>query len=235
MKYFFALLLAFCSDVFGQSITAKSFLVADGDGTTIISHNAEDVRAIASITKLMTVMVVLDAKQDLDEYIKPYTRRELIKLAMVKSDNHASLQLCEKYPGGLARCLTAMNTKARSLGMFDTNFVDPTGLGSLNVSTANDLVRLVIAASKYKQIVEDSSTSHVKIMLSKKYWVFNNTNPIIGKRHEFIVSKTGYIKASGGCVVMMLNTDKGTRIVVVLGSKDTKTRIPEAEFIGLTN
>ena len=98
-----------------------------------------------------------------------------------------------------------------------------------NVST--ELVKLVMAASKYPTIVEASGSSTVKIHLKKKWLVIRNTNPIIGKRHNFLVSKTGYIRASGGCIVMMLDTDIGRRIVVVLGSKNTHTRIPEAEFI----
>jgi len=213
------------------NITAKAWLVADGNGKILQEENIHEVRAIASITKLMTVMVVLDAKQDLDEYIKPYTRRELIKLAMVKSDNKAAQTLCQNYPGGTVYCVRAMNTKAAELGMIKTKFHEPTGLSVFNVSTASELVKLVIAAKTYPEIVEDSKTSQVKIQIRKKWLVFNNTNPIIGKRHEFLVSKTGWITVSGGCIVMMLNTDVGQRIVVLLGSKNTRTRIPEAEFI----
>ena len=213
------------------NITAKSWLVADGTGKILQEENIHEVRSIASISKLMTVMVVLDAKQDLDEYIKPYTRRELIKLAMVKSDNPAAQSLCKKYPGGTSECVRAMNAKALELGMINTKFHEPTGLSVFNVSTAEELIKLVIAAKDYPEIVESSKTNQVKIQIRKKWFVFNNTNPIIGKRHEFLVSKTGWITASGGCIVMMLNTDVGQRIVVLLGSKNTKTRIPEAEFI----
>ena len=212
-------------------ITAKSWLVADNEGNVIQSENINEIRSIASITKLMTVMVVLDAHQDLDQYIKPYTRRELIQLALVKSDNNATQLLCKHYPGGNAECVKAMNIKAHFLNMPNTKFIEPTGLSVFNVSTATELIKLVSAASKYPEIVETSKTSQVKIKIRKKWFIFNNTNPIIGKRHEFIVSKTGWITASGGCIVMMLNTDVGKRIVILLGSKNTKTRIPEAEFI----
>ena len=212
-------------------ITAKSWLVADNDGNVIQSENINEIRSIASITKLMTVMVVLDAHQDLDQYIKPYTRRELIQLALVKSDNNATQLLCKHYPGGNAECVKAMNIKAHFLNMPNTKFIEPTGLSVFNVSTATELIKLVSAASKYPEIVETSKTSQVKIKIRKKWFIFNNTNPIIGKRLEFIVSKTGWITASGGCIVMMLNTDVGKRIVILLGSKNTKTRIPEAEFI----
>jgi D-alanyl-D-alanine carboxypeptidase len=103
----------------------------------------------------------------------------------------------------------------------------------MNISTAKDLLELTLAASYYPEIVEASKTPQVKIQIKKKWLFFNNTNPIIGKRHNFIVSKTGTTNAAGGCIVMMLDTDIGRRIVVVLGSKNGKTRIPEAEFIAL--
>lgn len=213
------------------NITAHSWLVADGNGKVIKSENILQQRSIASITKLMTTIVVLDANQDLNQYIKSYTRRELIQLAIVHSDNKASESLCQNYPSGRDGCIKAMNIKAQELGMTRTKFVDPTGLGVMNVSTAEDLIKLVLASSKYSEIVTASKMSQVKIHLKKRWLVFNNTNPIIGKRHDFIISKTGWIRASGGCIVMMLDTDIGRRIVVVLGSKNTHTRIPEAEFI----
>ena len=212
-------------------ITAQSWLVADSTGKIIQGENTKDVRSIASISKLMTAMVVLDANQDLDEYIKPYTRRELIQLILVHSDNKAAEILCNNYPGGKSSCVKALNNKANLLSLPNTRFIEPTGLSVFNVSTAEELVKIVITASHYPEIVQASKTSQVKIKIRKKWIVFNNTNPIIGKRHEFIVSKTGYIRASGGCIAMMLDTDVGRRIVIVLGSKNTHTRIPEAEFI----
>ena len=222
---------AVAADAKSMSITATSWLVADEDGQIIQGKNTEQQRSIASITKLMTAMVVLDAHQDLDEFIKPYSRLELIQLAIVKSDNRASELLCDNYPGGRDSCIRAMNVKARQLGLTKTRYIDPTGLSIMNISTAEELIKIVLESAKYPEIVEASNLSQVKIKLKKKFLVFNNTNPIIGKRHDFVVSKTGYIRASGGCIVMMLNTDVGRRIVVVLGSKNTHTRIPEAEFI----
>lgn len=231
-KIFIVFLLAiFSTASFAEKITAESWLVANESGNIIQGSNINQVRSIASITKLMTAIVVLDAKQDLDQFIKPYTRKELIQLSVVRSDNRASEILCQHYPGGRESCIKAMNAKARELGMTDTKFVDPTGLGVMNVSTAVDLIKLVTASKDYDLIVDSSKMSEVKIQLRKKWLIFPNTNPLIGKRHEFLISKTGYIRASGGCIVMMLDTDIGRRIVVVLGSKNTKTRIPEAEFI----
>jgi len=212
-------------------ITATSWLVADGTGKIIDGANTTQVRSIASISKLMTAMIVLDAKQDLDEYIKPYTRRELLQLAIVHSDNKATDILCNSYPGGRTECVRALNAKSVSLNLPNTRFVEPTGLSVFNVSTAEELVTMVMAASTYPEIVLASKTSEVKIKIKRKWLVFRNTNPIIGKEHNFIVSKTGYIRASGGCIVMMLDTDIGRRIVVVLGSKNMHTRIPEAECI----
>lgn len=233
MKWLFTLALLFATNANAYNwptITAKSWLVADGDGKVIDSQNAQAQRSIASISKLMTAMVVLDRQQNLDEIISQRPRIDWINLALVKSDNHAAKVLCDNYPGGINACIYAMNIKARVLNMPETHFIEPTGLSVMNVSTATDLVQLVLAASKYPEIVEASSSSEVKIKLINKWFVFHNTNPIIGKRHKFIVSKTGYINASGGCIVMMLDTDVGRRIVVVLGSKNTRTRIPEAEF-----
>jgi hypothetical protein len=216
-------------------VTAKSWLVADGKGKIIEGENTSQMRSIASITKLVTVMVVLDAKQDLDEYIKPYTRGEMIQLALIKSDNKSSLDLCRHYPGGSSFCLKAMNDKVKSLGLTKTQFVESSGLSVMNVSTAEELVTVVMEAAKYPEIVLASRTSEVKIKIRKKWFIFHNTNPIIGQRHDFVVSKTGFINASGGCIVLMIDTDIGRRIVVVLGSKNTRTRIPEAEFIATKN
>lgn len=224
---FFIFLVSFSGYTLGKDITATSWLVATGDGDIIKSENMHQQRSIASITKLMTAMVVLDADQNLDEYIKPYTRRELLQLAIVHSDNRASETLCKHYPTGRDGCIQAMNRKANFLGMIDTKFVDPTGLGIMNHSTAYDLIKLVKAAELYSEIVHASGMSAVKIKQKKKFLVFRNTNPLTATK-EFIVSKTGYIRASGGCIVMMLDTEFGRRIVVLLNSKNTKTRIPEA-------
>lgn len=212
-------------------ITAKSWLVADEQGRVIKSENPDQIRSIASITKLMTVMVVLDAHQELTERVNMFTRQQLIEMAIVHSDNKAAQFLCENYPTGMHGCIQSMNLKAKLLGMKNTSFVEPTGLSVMNVSTATELIKLVQAASAYPVITKASQMSEVKIQIKKRWLVFKNTNPIIGKRHKFIVSKTGYINASGGCIVMMLDTDIGNRIVIVLGSKNTHTRIPEAEFI----
>lgn len=220
--------------------TAQAWLVADGSGKILNGENTQDIRSIASITKLMTVMVVLDANQPLDQVIstklhkKKLTRKELIDLAIIHSDNNAAKIICEKYVTGLKGCVNDMNLKAKELNMHNTFFIEPTGLYNDNVSTAEDLIKLVMSASKYPLIVEDSNIASIKFPTSKKKVIeFRNTNSLVGKDYEFIVSKTGFIRKSGGCIVMMLNTDHGVRTVVLLGSKNTKTRIPEAKSIAL--
>ena len=228
----FFLFVSFHSYAFEwPSVTAKSWLIADANGQLIKSEKPDQVRSIASITKLATVMIVLDARQALTETIGDFTRQQLLDMALVRSDNRAAQLLCDNYIGGRVACVRAMNLKAKLLGMPNTNFVEPTGLSIMNVSTARELIKLVQISSTYPEIVRSASTSEVKIKIRKKWVVFHNTNPIIGKRHKFIVSKTGYINASGGCIVLMLDTEIGNRIVIVLGSKNTHTRIPEAEFI----
>jgi D-alanyl-D-alanine endopeptidase (penicillin-binding protein 7) len=233
------------SVVAGGHLTAESWLVSDPQGNVIRSENTDQIRSIASITKLLTVMTVLDANQNLDEQltivrshkshiptkIKTLSRRTLIDLAMVKSDNRAAQTLCEHYPGGARACVLEMNMKLKSLGMLNSMVYEPTGLDSRNVSTARELVMLVKAARTYGPVIEASQKTKVQIKLKKKYLLFPQTNPLVGKTQRVIISKTGWITASGGCIVMLMDTDLGDRIVVVLGSKNTRTRIPEAEFI----
>ena len=218
-------------------LTAQSWLVADGNGKILDGNKTTDIRSIASITKLMTVMVVLDAHQDLDQIIstklhnKKLSRRDLISLAIIKSDNQASVLLCQNYPTGLFGCVQAMNEKARYLGMIDTRYVEASGISSDNVSTVIDLIKIVRAAKQYAPIVKASNTSFGSIKIKKKVYVYKNTNPIIQSRHDFLVSKTGTTHAAGGCLVMMLDTAIGERIIVLLGSRNGKTRIPEARQI----
>jgi len=235
MKTLLCIFTLLASNVFAMDITAASWLVADGEGKIIQSDNPDKSRSIASITKLMTVMVVVDAGQNPKQLINGLTREQHIQLALVHSSNESATILCDNYPGGRIHCIRDMNSKAVAIGMNNTRFIEPTGLSPMNTSTAKDLLQLVLSASYYSDIREASSTPQVKIKIRKKWFFFNNTNPIIGKRHEFIVSKTGWTNIAGGCIVMMLNTDIGKRVVVVLGSKDTHTRIPEAEFIATYN
>jgi D-alanyl-D-alanine endopeptidase (penicillin-binding protein 7) len=223
-------LTLFTTQVFGKDITATSWLVADYKGKIIDGENYQEVRPIASVTKLMTAMVILDTSQSLDEHIGLYTRRDLIQLMITHSDNKAATTLCEKYPGGKIDCVRAMNHKAHMMGLINTKYTDPTGLSVFNVSTADDLIDIVLEASKYTEIVA-ASKSTTTVQNKKRLVSVNNTNPITRKRNDIIVSKTGWIRASGGCLVMLVDTDLGRRVIVVLNSKTIKTRIPDAEYI----
>jgi serine-type D-Ala-D-Ala endopeptidase (penicillin-binding protein 7) len=242
----------FSVTVDAKPITAKSFLVTDIDGDVILEKNADQVRPIASITKLMTAMVVLDANQDLDEplhinfklrgkyhtqlplAVRDLPRRTLMDLALVKSDNLAAYTLCEYYPGGVDQCVRAMNIKAAMLHLIHTQYADPTGLDPNNVSTARDLAQLVLVARHYQPITEASGMPSVSVKVKKRWWQFGNTNPLVKRTNDVRVSKTGYIGSSGGCVVMLLDTNLGERVIVLLGSKNTRTRFPEAEKIAVT-
>ncbi|CAO6123722.1 D-alanyl-D-alanine endopeptidase [Candidatus Pelagibacterales bacterium] len=210
-------------------ISAKSWVIADVNGKIIKGANTNDLRSIASITKLMTAMVVLDANQNLDEKINDISRRQHLRLALIRSNNDSSDLLCEHYPGGYQACVDAMNAKARSLKMRDTSFVDASGLDDDNVSTSSSLIKLVLAAQTYPLIVKSSQTPKMRIKLDEGYYSYKNTNPLVSKK--FIVSKTGYIRAAGGCIALLMDTNKGRRVVVILGSKNTHTRIPEVRHL----
>ena len=233
MKAITLLLLFLSLNVNATSISAKSWLIADDKGTVLKSEYPEDQRSIASITKLMSAMVVLDANQNLKEKIGGYTREQHLYLSIVRSVNTSADILCRRYPGGMKKCIDAMNEKAVALGMSNSYFADATGINAGNKSTALDLIKLVLASKEYPLIVEASRTQKLDYSTGKSKRVFNNTNPIVGARYDFVVSKTGLTTAAGGCIVMMLDTEVGRRIVVLLGSRNGKTRIPEAEFLAL--
>jgi D-alanyl-D-alanine endopeptidase (penicillin-binding protein 7) len=150
---------------------------------------------------------------------------------MVKSDNHAAELLCKHYVGGYGNCIGDMNVNAARYGMKNTTFVDSTGLLSGNTSTAEDLLILLNVAEKNYLIVSAAQKTKVEIQHKKKWLIFKQTNPLIGHKHEFVVSKTGTTIAAGGCIVLTVKTERGLRRVVVLSSKNGRTRIPEAEFI----
>ena len=204
--------------VSAKEITAESWLISD-NGNITSSKNSKEVRSIASITKLVTVMVFLD--------MNPYPsekHKELIRRSLISSDNKASKTLCDDFIGGHSDCIFMMNLKASQLGLKNTRFIEPTGLSIFNVSTAEELVKIVEEASKYPLIVESSNTKSLKI---KKH-VYTNTNPHVNMYND-IVSKTGYIRMSGGCIVMMIKTHDGLKTAILLGSKNTHTRIREMD------
>lgn len=204
---FVSLMLAF--SCYATTITAKSWLVYD-EGKIIDGENMSTIRSIASITKLITVMTFLDAKKN----VITKSHQDLIQRTLVSSDNTSADLLCKSYPGGRSRCINDMNWKVKLMGLKNTRFLDPTGLSMFNVSTAKELIEIVKAASQYPEIVKSSQT------------LSGNTNSLVGK-YDLTISKTGFINMSGGCIVMMYKQ----KIVVILGSKNTRTRIPEAEML----
>jgi len=219
-----------------DDLTARSWLVADANNTILAGKDTATVRSIGSITKLMTVLAVLETRPMLDQsflYSKQLrlTRQELIEIALVRSDNHAADMLCYNYPGGYKNCIQAMNQLAVKYDMPNTRFTDASGLQPGNISTGEDLLKLLNIAEKNYLIVGAASKTDVKIKNKKKWLVFKQTNPLIGHKHKFIVSKTGTTNAAGGCIILTVETERGLRRVVVLGSKNGRTRIPEAEFI----
>lgn len=224
-----------------EKVLATNYIVSDLDTGEIIAEKAtEEIRSIASITKLMTAMVVLDANQDLEEKIKItktpgvstklplnsyVTRSELILLTLMSSDNGAAKLLAENYPGGESEAIIAMNQKARSLNMQNTKFVDPTGLLSDNVSNLNDLLKLTSAAYNYDIIRLYSTRSHDQIIVNKKNRIeFRTTNSLVSKA-DISLSKTGWIRASGGCLLMVAYSQGKRLAIILLNSRNTQTRI----------
>jgi D-alanyl-D-alanine carboxypeptidase len=234
------LLALFCyvGIIQAQPITAKSWLITNEDTNVVLDASNEDrIQPIASISKLIAAMVVLDAKQDLDELVPLSTkikdalpsqlsRRTLLELALVNSNNRAAQTLCEQYPGGFGVCVYVMNLKLQSLNMVDSIVYEPTGLDKRNTSSAKQLVNLVKAAANYPFIVEADKKTSVEVIVKKRKLVYHNTNPLIGKK-DFTISKTGWISASGGCIVTKLNNS----IIIVLGSRNTHTRIYEVTYL----
>lgn len=229
-------------------------LIYDENGQQPLhSKNAEVVAPIASITKLMTAMVVLDAKLPLDEEISlspldinkqkrtrsrmrtgmTLTRGELLKLALMASENLSAAALARTYPGGTEAALAQMNAKARELGMTSTRFLDPTGLNSGNVSTANDLVKMVRAAQRYELIHQFStSTSHTYEQAGQRPLRFHNTNPLVRNASWDIgLSKTGYISEAGRCLVMEAKIEEHPVIIVLLDSWGKNSRVGDANRV----
>jgi D-alanyl-D-alanine endopeptidase (penicillin-binding protein 7) len=217
----------------------------------VFAKAPNEVTPIASLTKLMTAMVTLDAGLPLDEpiaieiddfdYLKgtrsrlragaELPRREMLRLALMSSENRAASTLARHYPGGSAAFVAAMNDKARALGMKATRFRDPTGLSADNVSTANDLAVLVAAAAQYPLIREFSTTdSHVvEIQPTGQVLGFNNTNGLVKNGDwDIQLSKTGYIREAGKCLVMMATIASRPVVIVLLDSLGRYTRVADA-------
>ena len=234
-------------------LRSSSALVLDAaTGEAVIDKNSDAVVPIASITKLMTAMVILDRGLALDTKIvlsrddirtirrsrtrlrtgASLTRDELLMLALMASENLAAAALGRTYPGGMDAFVEAMNAKAAKLGMTDTHFVEPTGLSPENVSSARDLAQLVRAANEYPLIREYSTRERGTVMVFKRPVSFGNTNRLVrSSQWDIELSKTGYISQAGRCLVMRVHLASKDLIVVLLDSWGRQSRIGDANRI----
>jgi D-alanyl-D-alanine endopeptidase (penicillin-binding protein 7) len=233
------------------SLKSSVALVIDQDTQQVLfSKNPEAVLPIASITKLMTALVVVEAGLSLDERLSitqedvdvfkgtgsrlrvgtALTRGELLHLALMASENRAAHALGRTYPGGLVAFREAMNAKASLLGMHHTQFVEPTGLSSDNRSSASDLAVLVREASRHPLIGDLSTTPDLQMALGARQVAFRNTNGLVrNPAWEIALQKTGYISEAGRCVVMKAQTAGRNLIMVLLDSAGRHARIGDAE------
>jgi serine-type D-Ala-D-Ala endopeptidase (penicillin-binding protein 7) len=222
-------------------LRSASALVTDSEGNLIYAKDISTVRSIASITKLMTAMVILDADLDMDEkvtitredrdlvrltgsrleYGATLSRSELLELALMSSENRAATALGRSYPGGMELFITHMNNKAKTLAMHDSHFADPAGLLAENVSTASDLAKMVAAAGSYPLIAQATTTvrKEVRPYASRGPLNYGNTNRLLkNKSWDIALSKTGYINEAGRCLVMQANIEGENLSIVLLNS-----------------
>jgi D-alanyl-D-alanine endopeptidase (penicillin-binding protein 7) len=234
--------------------SANAIIIDASSQAPVYAKGADDVTPIASLTKLMTAIVTLDAQLPQDETIAIDTedfdfvkgtksrlrmgavlsRREMLRLALMSSENRAASSLARSYPGGTEAFVAAMNDKARELGMTRTSFSDPTGLSARNVSTASDLARLVAAAAEYREIRDFSTTpSHyVEVQPTGQLLGFNNTNMLVRSGDWNIqLSKTGYIREAGKCLVMLATIASKPFVIVLLDSAGKYTRLGDAQRV----
>ncbi len=228
-------------------------LVLDQDTNEVLfSKNPQAVLPIASITKLMTALVVAEATLPLDEILSisvedvdtekgsrsrlrvgtSLSREEMLHLALMASENRAANALGRHYPGGMSAFVAAMNRKAQALGMGDTVYVEPTGLSSRNRSSATDLAVLVRAADKYDLIRQQSTSQAHDVAVGPRNVHFRNTNGLVRSGEWDIgLQKTGYITEAGRCLVMQAQLSGRKLIMVLLDSAGKYSRIGDAERI----
>ena len=234
-------------------LRSASALVLDADtGEIVFTKNSDAVLPIASITKLMTAMVIIDRGLDLEQRVVlsredvdlrkgsksrlrngvELTRDELLLLALMASENRAAAALGRTYPEGTEGFVEAMNRKAAGLGMTDSRFVDATGLSSRNVSSARDLAKLVHAAHGYELIREYSTRDRATVTVYGRPMAFRNTNGLVrSTQWEIGLSKTGYISEAGRCLVMRVRLASKDLIVVLLDSWGRQSRVGDANRI----
>jgi D-alanyl-D-alanine endopeptidase (penicillin-binding protein 7) len=234
-------------------LKSSSVLVIDErDSSVLYSRNSDVPMPIASITKLMTALVIMEAKQPLDEPIQitaadrdlskggfsrlavgtTLTRGDLMHLALMSSENRAAHALANNYPGGMPAMVAAMNAKAAALGMTHSHFVDPTGLSSQNVASPADLSKLVVAASHNPRIREYSTDKSYAVKVQRHMVQFRNTDNLVANpTWNIIVQKTGYINEAGKCLVMAAVIEGRSVVIVLLDSYGKYTRVADAKRI----
>ncbi len=232
--------------------SASALVIDQETGNALFEKQSSAVVPIASISKLMTAMVVLDAKLDMNEVITigdddvdelkgtrsrlpvgtTMTRQTAMLLALMSSENRAAHALGRQYPGGMPAFVKAMNQKAQALGMVSSRFEEPTGLSSNNVSTAHDLARMVAAAARYPEIRNFSTTGEASVDINGHIREFRNTNALVrSDTWEIGVSKTGYISEAGRCLVMQARVADKPVVIVLLDSSGKMTRVGDANRI----
>ncbi|MDR0701694.1 MAG: serine hydrolase [Azoarcus sp.] len=243
-------------DGFGQPLLGSSafYVVNQDTGEVLLQRGAHRVMPIASITKLMTAIVVLESRSSLNEVLSitendidhlkgtgsrlglgtRLTREEMLQLALMSSENRAASALARNYPGGRAAFVEAMNVQARLLGMNETRFYDSTGLTPRNVSTPHDLSRMVIAAARYPLIREFTTTIERYVHVNGQVKLFRNTNGLVKSPDWNIgVSKTGYISEAGRCLVMQAWMGGQPLSIVLLDSNGRNMRVVDAQRVRL--
>jgi D-alanyl-D-alanine endopeptidase (penicillin-binding protein 7) len=234
-------------------LKSSSVLILDqSDSSVLYSRNSDVAAPIASITKLMTALVVLDAHQSMDEPLEitqaetdlpktnfsrltvgtVLTRGDLMHLALMSSENRAAHALGTYYPGGVPALVRAMNAKARVLGMTHSHFDDPTGLSSDNVASPEDLSKLVVAASHNATIRDYSTDKSYTVRVHRHLVEFHNTDNLVANPGwNIIVQKTGYISEAGKCLVMEAVIDGRNVVIVLLDSLGKYTRVADAKRV----
>jgi D-alanyl-D-alanine endopeptidase (penicillin-binding protein 7) len=228
------------------------FILDESDSAVLAARNERTAVPIASITKLMTALVVLEAGQSLDQAVTinaedvrgtagngsrlaagyRLSRQDLLHLALMSSENRAAYALCRSYPGGLRACVQAMNKKAVALGMHSAHFVEPTGLSSANVASPVDLAKLVLAAAENHAIRDYSTSASHTVSVNRRPLEFRNTNLLVANpAWQVDVQKTGYISKAGRCLVMQAVIDGRPVVMVLLNSNGKYTRIADAKRV----
>lgn len=235
------------------NLSSAAFVVANHrTGEVISERNGNRVMPIASLTKLMTALVVLDANLRLNEMLtvtnadidrikgtgsrlaigSRLSRAEMLHIALMSSENRAASALARHYPGGQRAFIEAMNAKARMLGMWNTRYADSTGLNPRNVSTAQDLAKLAAAAASYPLIRQYSTDEQSYVRTNKRQLHYLNSNRLIREgQWEFTLSKTGYIREAGRCLVLGTKVNREPVIMVLLNAETTNDRVADAKRI----